>query len=703
MEHAAGVVADLTGRGISGIRLTVTMDTVDEMRLADTRQWLTGLAGVAVDVVPLPKGDELTAALHRTDLVLVGSGRPGFDHAFVAAAEHGIPVLVDGRSDAGGLLTDGQRVPDHLGGPATVGRSGGTAEVRAWADRVQGALHDLGGERVRALGLREHLTGRYDSPSSAHEFHEALRGTGTRLSRVDDAAWQRALNPREVVLRRAGDLAPPADGRTRVMTTCTEWYSKLGGVITANRELTESFRAAGAETYSRVSIVDTEDATHTSAELVSGVHVVGAPHVWGVLDEKGGPDTRAMIMLLDNLPPHVDVVVGHSRFSGGAATWLVDHVYPDAKYVHVLHTSPELLDALRGNEAEGLRHAQTERQLMARADLVSGVGPLLWHEAARLSAEARPGDRPPVHEIISDMPASETLPPSRPADRSGFEIAVQGRAGDPIKGVIFAARMVAELRAQGVDARLTVRGAKTVESAEQQRRLLSAIAGVDVQVKLFTTDPAELVADLHHADLMLMPSIHEGFGLVASEAARAGVPVLVGEGTGAGMFFGDRRYVPAELGDPATVRDGVTLQALREALQAVTAPDGTRSEEAVRVAVDQIDEDRMQPWVEHVRAALADLDGHRQRAAALRTYLDSQFPLGTAGRQLLAALASGEGRGIETAMQSSRGSGQVGAVLRGPVQPDPSGHSEPSPRGGQEQPRGRHRSTHGLALPDGTA
>jgi glycosyltransferase involved in cell wall biosynthesis len=713
MDHAASVVSELNARGVTDVRLTVAPRKNDPMILAAMRSRLAGLAGADVEVVPLPKGEELTARLHGADLVLVPATGPGFDEAFIAAAEHGVPVLVDGRTAVGRFLTGHGGVPEHLADPTVVGRLGDTPSVRAWADRVQGALGDIGGERIRALGLREHLTSRYEPADSARGLHEALRSVGGRVARVDEAAWHREL---EVVLRAGRAVEAPADGRMRVMTTCTEWRSKLGGVPTANRELTEAFGAAGAEVYGRVSTVDFEDPSRTVLEPAANVRVLGVPEVWGVLDAKGLPDSRAMIMLLDNLPPHVDVVVGHSRFSGGAATWLVDHVYPNAKYVHVLHTSPEVLDALRGKPQEGLDHAETERLLMAKADLVAGVGPLLTQEATRLNLdatrlrlEARPGDPSAlVHEIISDMPANPTDPAGRPPDRVGYELTIQGRAGDAIKGVEFAARLVAELRAQGIDVRLTVRGAPDETAVRTQTRDLSAIAGNKVVVKEFTTEKAELLADLHHADLVMMPSIHEGFGLVASEAARAGVPVVVGEGTGAGMFFGDPKYLPRELGEAATVRDGVTVDMLREALRAPTAPDGTLEKAALDSAVARVNELRLAAWVEHVKSTLSDLEGQRQRALEMRGFLDHRYPLGNAGRQLLEAMAA-SGReevvvhdtGMGTVVAAPQ-AGDVGAILRGNAAPGPAGHAVlRKPGRGDIQAGGHPPTTDGPAHHDG--
>ncbi|GMG07156.1 unnamed protein product [Aspergillus oryzae] len=52
-----------------------------------------------------------------------------------------------------------------------------------------------------------------------------------------------------------------------------------------------------------------------------------------------------------------------------------------------------------------------------------------------------------------------------------------------------------------------------------------------------------------------MPSTHEGFGMIFTEVAGLGIPILVTEDSGAGQFALDRSRIPAELGDAVVVMD----------------------------------------------------------------------------------------------------------------------------------------------------
>ncbi|MFC7480531.1 glycosyltransferase [Luedemannella flava] len=654
LTEAAQVARELSGRGLGEVRLTVTTSG-DAATLA---RELRDVAGVEVRVQRPPRdAEELTDLLHGADLVLMPE-RAGHDGGF-AALEHGVPVIADGRTGPGVLLRDGGRVPAHLAEGSVIGRDGGGGfDARAWADRAAEVWRHPDIERGRALVLREHLTGTRGPDVVARELHDVIARQRPDTPRVSGEAFARELNPREVVLRRAGAEPPAGDGM-RVMTVCDEYISTRGGVATANRDMTEAFGNAGVTVHGRVGVVDPARPGVLRFAPGENITVSGVEPVWGVHRADGTPDNRALPLLLEGLPAHVDVIVGNSRFGGGAAKWLAEHVYPGAKYVHVLHTAPEVLDALRGKVGEGLEHAATERKLMAGADLVAGVGALLAHEAGRLSAEANPGNPPPVHTIISDMIRSPGEPHARPADRDVFELLFQGRANDDLKGVDFLIKVARELQAQGIPAHVTARGVPHDELAGVRERWADA-ADVLTVVE-FVSDRGQLLRDLYDADLVLMPSIHEGFGLAASEAARAGVPVLVGEGTGAGMFFGDRAFVPGRLGEAAVVHDGVTVEALTRALDRAAGPDGELSAATARRVVEEVNQARLNDWVEATRRSIEGLTAERGRAVELRDYLNQRYSAGNAARELIARIeAIHEGRDVadvrEAAAESRRSS-----------------------------------------------
>jgi glycosyltransferase involved in cell wall biosynthesis len=493
--------------------------------------------------------------------------------------------------------------------------------------------------------------------TAAAWIRQTVHGLGDRVP-VSEEAWRQTISPRDILAAQAErdawkkelasenlgrDVADvdPALGQLREMTVCTEYESRMGGIPTVNKLLTEALANAGAQAYARVALVRSDVPQILSSHRPSGIRIRG---VWSVPTGTDYPvlaDARALSILPDNLPARVNVLIGHSRFGGGAAKVLQESYYPDATRIHVLHTAPEILDAIRGDPAQGSTHAQTERDLIVGAQVVSGVGPLLTREVGRLAPQGHGNQPPIVHQIIPDMPGRRINPSPLPPGGRNFVVGVQGRAGDPIKRLELAAHVVRELNRQGMPTRLVVRGAPSLTEARAQAAALTEIAESSVTVRTYSTNREQLNHDLFEADLMLMPSIHEGFGMVAAEAAQSGVPVLVGEGTGAGLFFGDPALVDPTLGESAIVRDGNTVESLADALGSAGVraerPYAERMELASQVR-DAIDDSRLPFWVSRAAAILDDIEYHRERAVALRDYLDRTYPTGRLARDLLNAL-----------------------------------------------------------------
>ncbi|MBL7499542.1 glycosyltransferase family 4 protein [Frankia sp. CNm7] len=420
-----------------------------------------------------------------------------------------------------------------------------------------------------------------------------------------------------------------------IVTLCDGWDSSTGGIATFNRLLTIGLADAGYDVIGRVS--SSGGATHPR------VTISEAPQVPGI------DDPRAWLLDPSGLPERVGVLVGHSRFSGGPAARLQATRYPDAQRVHFLHTAPEDLGREQDRPAKGDRNAAIERRLMADADLVVGVGPLLAEEARRLARQSAQHP-PPVHELIPGMDAQPV--PGYSADPARrVHLLLFGRADDPLKGATNAGKIVRVLAERGLDPQLTVRGAAP-DKAHQQEMDLSKLAGRPVWVKPFTTDPRELTQDLWGTDLVLVASRHEAFGLVATEAASHGVPLLVGSHTGVGMFLTDPDRVPEPLGAPCVVPDtsaNVTL------------------------------------WADRAQEVLTNLPAARARAAELREDLGSRFTWRAAGAQLMETLeriSPSSGRHGPAATIAAARVAELQNRLRSAPRPEPA----PAPRADPDLP-----------------
>ncbi|MER6158760.1 glycosyltransferase [Streptomyces sp. NPDC001868] len=250
-----------------------------------------------------------------------------------------------------------------------------------------------------------------------------------------------------------------------------------------------------------------------------------------------------------------DIIIGHSRFSGPAAAGLRENWYQDARLVHFLHTSPERLPFVRDltpeeAEAKAARDSAIERGLMERSDVVAGVGPLLAEASRDLSAQGV--SMPHSHEFVPGTKIYDPVQHDPAPDR--LNLLVMGRVNDPLKGVRDAAEAVAQLNAAGVPVHLTVRGVPD-DVLEHETAQLMKFSGGNVTVKGRTSNLDELNEDIRAAHAMIMPSKHEGFGMVASEGLGHGVPVLVNEESGAARFLQDPDRFPPEIGGACVVAE----------------------------------------------------------------------------------------------------------------------------------------------------
>lgn len=453
------------------------------------------------------------------------------------------------------------------------------------------------------------------------------------------------VNERDLAGGIARDLLPPwLDGRpAKIMLVTTYWDITQGGVPVFNRELANAFAAAGHEVY--VAVLD-ENLPPQAQVLPGGI---------------------TLFTHTADLPARIDVVIGHTRFSGQQAQEIRESFYPDAPLIHFQHMvpgqlgevkagaiiyraprvddyqivvyekvngtvlgryetvsfaddtgvarldeplvidgRPVLLDGKQATVGQAffseLRKAaaneQVEQALLRHADLGIGVGPAIGADMTR-AVEGSQG--PPVDAVFPGLDFTRVVTPAplddhgRPVDGQ-YNVLLIGRADEAQKGADEAAHMIAGLHESGMDVRLTIRGFDPTRPAEMRAmaQRLSDIAGGPVDVLPFTSDPGELTADLNAAHLVIAPGSGEGFGMSAAGASAVGVPVLVPNTSGYGMFLADPRNVSADITHDMLVDQGFA---------------------------DQVPIGR---WVDRIRTVLDDLPAARASAEKLATLLDEQ-------------------------------------------------------------------------------
>ncbi|WP_308014476.1 zeta toxin family protein [Nocardia coffeae] len=451
-----------------------------------------------------------------------------------------------------------------------------TAEAEARYDQAHDAQHDI---QAQTAGQHEYLrtAEERDLAEAPPEQHDQIRASYARAHELVDLAT-------------ASDKAS-----LRILAVIDEWHPSKGGVVSVNKNLCEALADLGHEVFVRV------------GHEVTGLE--GADKVTLIAPREPDSSVELRHQLTSNmadLPTGIDAVIGHSRFSGPAAREIRDGMYPQARLVHIVHMVTDSLARVQGKPERVEVNHGLEADLVSTTDVAVGVGPALAEEAARLASMT--GTSPVVHQMIPGIEFFDQVRP--PADRETKRMLVFGRADDPVKGAMQAAEMVKKLNEQGIDVDLIVRGVP-VDQMRAQLRSLREAAGRDVDVRPYTLERDEILADMRDANVVLMPSRAEGFGLVATEAAGAGVPIVVPSTSGAGRFFGDPDLFPSDLTAGMLVEQGYE---------------------------DPVPVDR---WVDALAHQLSDQDAAWDRALDLQqTLRDRQYTWESAGAALMDATAT---------------------------------------------------------------
>ncbi|MCW2973945.1 MAG: mfpsA, partial [Thermoleophilia bacterium] len=163
------------------------------------------------------------------------------------------------------------------------------------------------------------------------------------------------------------------------------------------------------------------------------------------------------------------------------------------------------------------------RWLVRRAAVVVGVSPLLADAAraagARRVIEVPHGVDVPTHRLVERGDVSGRATDIRP--REELPIALFAGRLSPEKGTETLARAF-----EGAHGEAPLTGVRLVVAGDgPERARLARIPGAEL---LGVLSSRELAAEYDRAALLVMPSLREGFGVVALEAMAHGVPVIAG-------------------------------------------------------------------------------------------------------------------------------------------------------------------------------
>ena len=306
----------------------------------------------------------------------------------------------------------------------------------------------------------------------------------------------------------------------------SEWGSTKGGLSTINRELAIQLAKNDNVEVSMYLPLCSEEDDRAAGEF--RVHLLKAK-------KKSGYDP---IDWLASVPKdhHMDVVIGHG-IRLGRQVQTIKEFRPGCKWIQVVHTDPEELAMFKDYAdptVKGAKKHQAEVELCELADQVVAVGPKLKEAFARY---LYPFKKDVILNLTPGIFSEFANINHTAEERETFRVLVFGRGDSEdflVKGYDIAARAVAMLKDEERSFKLVFVGAPDGEEDKVKERFLEEGILPSQLVVRSVKERDELAKQFYEADLVMMPSRTEAFGLAALEALSAGLPVLVSGNSGVG-------------------------------------------------------------------------------------------------------------------------------------------------------------------------
>ena len=241
-----------------------------------------------------------------------------------------------------------------------------------------------------------------------------------------------------------------------------------------------------------------------------------------------------------SIPPKdhfVDFRVGQGVKLGRQVQFIRDSPqFSNCKWVQVVHTAPEDLSRYKCYSADsdpiskGETKHESEVELCKLADLIVPVGPRL-KEAYSSYLQRCKTDQ----DLLSITPGlfqrefGDLVAKHYPNEDGEFKVLLFGRGDDEdfeLKGHDIAAKAFSDQRLKNKPYHLIFVGAAEGKREEVRGKLLQCdIAEAQLTVRKFIQNRDRMKDLLCEADLAIMPSKSEGFGLFALEALSSGLPI----------------------------------------------------------------------------------------------------------------------------------------------------------------------------------
>ncbi|XP_019641873.1 PREDICTED: uncharacterized protein LOC109483326 [Branchiostoma belcheri] len=333
-----------------------------------------------------------------------------------------------------------------------------------------------------------------------------------------------------------GDITPDSNvngsgGNKPVVLLINDGYS----VSAINRQMAGFLVSEGAVVYSLVLGATKEDEEDAAAD---GVRLILPTTFEG--DERA--PTLAWLTWdhmsrYPELPSDINFVVGHVNITSHAARQIKENRLPGSKLVQVTHVIPEDTSKYKG-DAKVLRIERESAVILEdllHADVIFSIGPHIYDYYKSQTRELKPHHEflPRPSDIFNKLQVKHVDTETKVVLSIGRVKGVERE-----KGYDLAAKTMNIVIEQLPNTKWRARGVSAEDFPESK-----AVIQANVKNDKFNFTPLkyatqkELSEDMQKADVVLMPSRAEPFGLVGLEAIAAGIPVLVSHKSGLAWFL----------------------------------------------------------------------------------------------------------------------------------------------------------------------
>jgi len=322
--------------------------------------------------------------------------------------------------------------------------------------------------------------------------------------------------------------------------------SKSGGMNFYVRQIAEELGALGVEVdvFTRRDDPDADEVVEF-APRARLIHVAaGAPLPL---------ETEALIPFIDDFAAGVeayrareglryDLLHSHYWLSVAAGEPLA--VRWGAPHLAMFHTLAEVKLRARASEQEPRERIEAERRLVHSVDRIVAA---TQHERQLLRQVYRvPAERVAVVPLGVDL--EQFAPRDRAAARAAIGVSEDERVLlavgriEPLKGFDILVRALGEMTVRERVTLLIIGGDERAASEFARLEAVAREVGVEERVRFLGSVPHERLADYYNAaDVVVVPSFYESFGLVALEAMASGVPVVASRVGGLTTTIADGR------------------------------------------------------------------------------------------------------------------------------------------------------------------